>query len=183
MFIDCLLIILHLVKPRWRFCYLFLKNIYHQVPNSVTPRTHCIKNATKEAHSLPWRLARLCNPLKWVRKHKSAKVQSVVGQEKWKRKNKEQLMGQGGLRPGDGKRWTGTTALNRQRKCLHATFSYSGEESTVSPRRVKKGEGEEMGGVVKCNKHTNAPRSINHTKPSSRPLSLARSMPLALAAK
>lgn len=139
------------------------------MPNSVTPRTHCIKNATKEAHSLPWRLARLCNPLKWVRKHKSAKVQSVVGQEKWKRKNKEQLMGQGGLRPGDGKRWTGTTALNRQRKCLHATFSYSGEESTVSPRRVKKGEGEEMGGVVKCNKHTNAPRSINHTKPSSRP--------------
>jgi len=78
---------------------------------------------------------------------------------------------------------SGTTALNRQRKCLHATFSYSGEESTVSPRRVKKGEGEEMGGVVKCNKHTNAPRSINHTKPSSRPVSLARSMPLALAAK
>jgi len=30
-----------------------------------------------------------------VRKHKSAKVQSVVGQEKWKRKNKERRKEQG----------------------------------------------------------------------------------------
>jgi len=44
---------------------------------------------------LPWRLPRLCNPFKWVRKHKSAKVQSVVGQEKWKRKNKERRKEQG----------------------------------------------------------------------------------------
>lgn len=49
---------------------------------------HCPKQKQKKnsaakdaAQSLPRRLARLCNPFKWARKHKSAKVQAVVGQE------------------------------------------------------------------------------------------------------
>jgi len=48
----------------------------------------------------------------------------------------------------------GTTALNRQRKCLHATFSYSGEGSTVGPRRGGTGGG--MGEVQQAYKMRHA---------------------------
>jgi len=59
-------------------------------------------------------------------------------------------LGRGGL----WKTRTGTTALNRQRKCLHATFSYSGEGSTVGPRRGGTGGG--MGEVQQAYKMRHA---------------------------